>query len=92
MKITAIPLGNRVLIQLINQQKTRKSGLVLPEKQQESVMTGTVVGLGCDTEHLYEGFVVVFLKSSGIRTSVGDSELIVIKESDILFYIKTEEE
>jgi chaperonin GroES len=83
------PLGDRVLIKLVEREEKTTSGIIIPNAAQEKPQTGLVVAVG--QGRTYEGKttpltvsvndVVYFGKYAG--TDAGNNHLIV-REDDIL--------
>ena len=90
------PLGDRVIIEPIENKNTgkTKSGLYLPETQNEGQEEGKVVAVGPGKRndagelvpvHVKKGDTVVFHKSYGSKEiKVGDKEYLIVREDDIL--------
>lgn len=81
------PLGARVLVSLLEQERTTPSGLVLPETAQEKPMEGLVEAVGSEEEmmtDLSEGDRVIFAKYSGTEVKVDGKEFLLMNEDDIL--------
>ncbi|MFD1394274.1 co-chaperone GroES [Kroppenstedtia eburnea] len=86
------PLGDRVVLQAIEQEEKTASGIVLPETAKEKPQEGKVVAVGTgryengqkvDLE-VKEGDRVIFSKYAGTEVKVGDTEYLILRESDIL--------
>ena len=87
------PLGDRVLIKLVEREEKTTSGIIIPDAAKEKPQTGVVVAVGCG--RTYEGKTtplavkvndtVYFGKYSG--TDAGNNHLIV-REDDILGIIE----
>ena len=87
------PLGDRVVVEPIEQETTTASGLVLPETAKEKPQTGKVlaVGLGKKDDDgdriqmdVEEGQTILFAKYAGTEIKLGDRKVLIMKESDIL--------
>lgn len=86
------PLGDRVVLQAIEQEEKTASGIVLPETAKEKPQEGKVIAVGTgryengqkvDLE-VKEGDRVIFSKYAGTEVKVGDTEYLILRESDIL--------
>jgi len=91
------PLGDRVVVEPIEQETTTASGLVLPETAKEKPQQGRVlaVGLGKKDDDgdripldVSEGDTVLFAKYAGTEIKLHDRKLLIMKESDILGIIE----
>ena len=93
MSMTLKPLGNRVVIEPIEQEEVTAGGIVLPEKAKEKPQKGTVLSVGPgerDEDGKYipmdvkEKDTVLFAKYAGTEIKVEGKKLLILKESDLL--------
>lgn len=90
------PLGDRVVIEAIAKEETTASGIVLPDTAKEKPQEGRVVAVGSGRIEngervpleVKEGDKVIFSKYAGTEVEVGDKELLIMRESDILAIIQ----
>jgi chaperonin GroES len=87
------PLGDRVVVEPMEQETTTASGLVLPETAKEKPQQGKVLaaGLGKKEDNgtrtpldVAVGDTILFAKYAGTEIKLGDKKLLIMKESDIL--------
>ena len=88
------PLGDRVIVQAIDEEETTASGIVLPETAKEKPQRGKVLAVGAgryddDGEKripldVAEGDEVLYSKYGGTEISVDGEDLLVLRESDVL--------
>jgi chaperonin GroES len=87
------PLADRVVIKPIERETVSKGGIVLPDTAKEKPQEGKVVEVGegrlsDDGKRLpmdvKKGDIVVYAKYGGTEIKIGDEELIILRESDIL--------
>ena len=86
------PLGDRLIVQAIEEEETTASGLVLPDTAKEKPQKGTVVAVGDgaieDGERrpldVGEGDEVLYSKYGGTEIKVDGKDLLVLRESDVL--------
>jgi len=87
------PLGDRVLVEVLDAEETTKGGIVLPdsakEKQQEAKVVAVGKGKVSDdgkviAPEVKEGDRILFGKYSGTELKVDDKDLLMLKEDDIL--------
>ena len=88
------PLGDRLIVQAIEEEATTASGIVLPDTAQEKPQRGKVVAVGDgkwdeDGEKripldVAEGDEVLYSKYGGTEVTVEGEELLVLRESDVL--------
>ena len=85
------PLGERVLVEAIEQKETTASGIVLPDSSKEKPQEGKVVAVGSGTLkdgvrvalEVQVGDVIIFSKYSGTEVKYEGKEYLIMKESDI---------
>jgi chaperonin GroES len=88
------PLGDRLIVEPLEEEQTTVGGIVLPDTAQEKPQRGTVLAVGpgarnTDTgDHIAmdveEGDVVVYSKYGGTEIKVGADEYLILRESDVL--------
>lgn len=97
MSLKITPLYDRVMIKRTQADEKTAGGILLPQTGQEKPVTGEVLAVGPGTRdqsgHLHplsvkSGDKVVFAKWSGTEYKHQDTEVIFIKESDILGIIQ----
>ncbi|GIP22680.1 MULTISPECIES: co-chaperone GroES [Paenibacillus] len=85
------PLGERVLVEPIEQNETTSFGIVLPDTAKEKPQEGKVIAVGSgsvkDGVHVAlevkVGDVVLFSKYAGTELKYEGKEYLIMKESDI---------
>ncbi|MGG6310622.1 co-chaperone GroES [Paenibacillus macerans] len=85
------PLGERVLVQPIEQEETTSFGIVLPDTAKEKPQEGKVIAVGSGTLkdgvrvplEVKEGDRVLFSKYAGTEVKYEGKEYLIMKESDI---------
>jgi chaperonin GroES len=87
------PLGDRVIVEVLEEEETTVSGIVLPDTAKEKPQKGKVLSVGPgardeDGEYIKmdveEGDVVIFSKYGGTEIKVGSDDVLILRESDIL--------
>ena len=87
------PLGDRLLVEVLDEEQVTTSGIVLPDTAKEKPQRGKVlaVGPGGRDEHgnrmpldVEAGDQIVFSKYSGTEVKVGSDELLILREIDVL--------
>jgi chaperonin GroES len=87
------PLGERVVLKVIENEVTTKSGIVLPDTAKEKPQMGEVLAVGpgkmLDNGQrvaldLKAGDRVLFAKYAGTEVKLDGEEYMVLKESDVL--------
>ncbi len=93
MAINVKPLGDRVLVQPIEEQETKKGGIIIPDTAKEKPQEGEVLAVGAGTRDetgklqpldVKEGDRILFGKWSGTEVRLDGEDLLIMKESDIL--------
>ena len=101
MAINLKPLGDRVVVEPLEQEEMTASGLVLPETAKEKPQKGTVLAAGPGARDedgkraaldVSVGEVVLFAKYAGTEFKVDGKKLLILKESDLLAIVETTEE
>jgi chaperonin GroES len=89
-----VPLEDRVVIKVIEQEEKTSSGIVLPDTAKEKPQKGTVIAVGPgkyneDGDKLLpvpvkKGDVVVFAKYAGTEIKLNGEEYLVVRASDLI--------
>ncbi|MBW4827384.1 MAG: co-chaperone GroES [Clostridiaceae bacterium] len=89
------PLGDRVVIKMIEVEEKTKSGIVLPSSAKEEPQMAEVVAIGPDiendekkSEQVKIGDKVIFSKYSGTEVKLDKEEYTIVKLNDILAVIE----
>jgi chaperonin GroES len=87
------PLHDRVLVERVEQDVKSAGGIIIPDTVQEKPMEGKVIAVGSGTRgedgkitplDVKAGDKVLFGKWSGTEVTIDGTELIIMKESDIM--------
>lgn len=87
------PLGDRVVLEVLEQEEKTESGIVLPDKAKERPQEGEVKAVGPGRVlddgtrvpmEVKEGDKVVFSKFAGSELKVGGEEYLIVRQDDIL--------
>jgi len=93
MSLKLKPLGNRVVVEPIEQEEITAGGIVLPETAKEKPQKGKVLSAGPgerDEKGQYipmdvkEGDMVLFAKYAGTEIKLDGKKLLILRESDLL--------
>ena len=93
MSIAIKPLGNRVVVEPIEQEDLTSGGIVLPETAKEKPQKGTVLAIGPGDRDddgkripmdVKEGDTVLFAKYSGTEIKLDDKKVLILRETDLL--------
>lgn len=90
--MTIKPLGDRVVIKMVEAEETTKSGIVLPGSAKEKPQIAEVIAVGpgglVDGKEVKMevkvGDKVIISKYSGTEVKVDDNEYTILRQSDIL--------
>ena len=79
------PLGDRLIVEILEEEETTASGIVLPDTAKEKPQTARVVAVGEGEDvKVSEGDVIVFAKYSGTEISLDGEDYMILDADDIL--------
>jgi chaperonin GroES len=87
------PLGDRVLVQPLEEQETKKGGIIIPDTAKEKPQEGKVIALGTGKVNeegkkvdftVKKGDRVLISKYGGTEIKIGDDNYLIMREDDIL--------
>ena len=87
------PLGDRIIVEVLEEEETTVSGIVLPDTAKEKPQEGEVVAVGpgrIDDNgnrvplDVAVGDRVLYSKYGGTEVKVGVDEYLILRESDVL--------
>ena len=87
------PLGDRLIVEVLEEEEMTVSGIVLPDTAKEKPQRGRVLAVGPGGRNdkgelvpmeVSAGDEVVFSKYGGTEVKVGMEELLILRESDVL--------
>jgi chaperonin GroES len=87
------PLGDRLIVEILEEEETTTSGIVLPDTAKEKPQRGRVLAVGPGPRgkrgelirmDVAEGEEVVFSKYGGTEIKVGTEDYLILRESDVL--------
>ena len=90
------PLGDRIIIELVEVEDKTAFGIVLPDSAKEKPQTGKVVAVGTGRVldngtrvelDVQEGDEIIFSKFAGTEVKYEGKEYLILRESDILAVI-----
>jgi chaperonin GroES len=82
------PLGNRVLVERVEERQTTASGIIIPDNAKEKPSQGKIVAVGGDVEAISVGDTVVFGKYSGNDITLDGTDYLIMEADDIFGIIK----
>jgi chaperonin GroES len=92
------PLGDRLIVEALEEEETTSSGIVLPDTAKEKPQRGRVLAVGPgprdeDGEYikmeLEEGDEIIFSKYGGTEIKLGTEDYLILRESDVLAKVVT---
>ena len=90
------PLGDRIVIELIEAEEKTASGIVLPDSAKEKPQEGKIVAIGTGRVlengtrvelDVKEGDRIIFSKYSGTEVKYENNDYLILRESDVLAVI-----
>jgi chaperonin GroES len=93
MSLNLKPLGERLIVEPIEQEETTAGGIVLPETAKEKPQKGKVVAVGPGARDESGNRIdmdvsaddeVLFAKYAGTEIKIEGKKLLILKESDVL--------
>ncbi|MET3683255.1 chaperonin GroES [Alkalibacillus flavidus] len=91
------PLGDRVIVELVEEEATTAGGIVLPDSAKEKPQEGKVVAVGTGrvTDNgekialeVSEGDRIIYSKFAGTEVEKDGKEYLVLRENDILAVVQ----
>ncbi|TFB13688.1 co-chaperone GroES [Filobacillus milosensis] len=91
------PLGDRVIVEVVEQEEQTASGIVLPDSAKEKPQEGKIVAVGSGrvTDNgekveleVKQGDHVIYSKFAGTEVKQDGNEYLVLRESDILAVVE----
>lgn len=86
------PLGERVVIQPLDEESRTEGGLYIPDTAKEKPQTGVVVAIGEGSEEtpitVKVGEKVLFPKYTGTEIKIGNEEYIIMDFEKVLAVLK----
>jgi chaperonin GroES len=98
MSVSLKPLGNRVVVEPIEQEEVTAGGIVLPETAKEKPQKGTVLSVGPGDRNdkgeripmdVAQGDTILFAKYAGTEIKLDGKKLLILRESDILAIVQS---
>jgi chaperonin GroES len=87
------PLGDRLIVEVLEDEETTVSGIVLPDTAKEKPQRGRVLAVGPGGRNdkgeivpmdVAEGDEIIFSKYGGTEVKLGADEVLILRESDVL--------
>ena len=87
------PLGDRLIVEPLEEEETTVSGIVLPDTAKEKPQRGRVLAVGPGGRNdkgelvpmeVAEGDEVIYSKYGGTEIKLGADDVLILRESDVL--------
>ncbi|MCX6088984.1 MAG: co-chaperone GroES [Atribacterota bacterium] len=91
------PLGDRILVQRVEEEEVKKGGIIIPDTAKEKPQQGSIKAVGTgkvDDDgnrrplEVKAGDKVLFGKYAGTEVKIDDEEYLIMREDDILGIIE----
>jgi chaperonin GroES len=92
------PLGDRLIVEALEEEETTSSGIVLPDTAKEKPQRGRVLAVGPgprdeDGEYITMdvavGDEIIYSKYGGTEIRLGTDDYLILRESDVLAKVVT---
>jgi chaperonin GroES len=92
------PLGDRLIVEALEEEETTTSGIVLPDTAKEKPQRGRVLAVGPGSRdedgnfiamEVAEGDEIIYSKYGGTEIKLGTEDYLILRESDILAKVVT---
>jgi chaperonin GroES len=92
------PLQDRILVERL-EEEVKKGGIIIPDSAKEKPQQGKVISVGPGRHDekgtlvpmsLKKGDTILFGKYSGNEIRIGDEELLIMREDDVLAVVEKE--
>ena len=87
------PLGDRLIVEVLEEEETTTSGIVLPDTAKEKPQRGKVLAAGPGSRNdkgelipldVVVGDEIIFSKYGGTEVKLGSDDVLILRESDVL--------
>ncbi|TML11784.1 MAG: co-chaperone GroES [Actinobacteria bacterium] len=87
------PLGDRLIVEALEEEETTTSGIVLPDTAKEKPQRGRVLAVGPGARNdsgeivpmeVAVGDEIIYSKYGGTDIKLGADEVLILRESDVL--------
>ncbi len=97
MALNLRPLGDRAVVEPLEQEERTQTGLYIPETAKEKPQQGKILAVGAGRRDeagkriamdIEAGQTVLFAKYAGTEVKIDGKKLLILKESDILAIVE----
>ena len=91
------PLGDRLMVEPIEQEELTPSGIMLPETAKEKPMQGKVLAIGPGARRengariamdVSQGDTVLYAKYAGTEVKIENQKYLILNETDVLAIVE----
>ena len=91
------PLGDRLMVEPIEQEELTPSGIMLPETAKEKPMQGKVLAIGPGARQedgariamdVSQGDTVLYAQYAGTEVKIENKKYLILKEADVLAIVQ----
>lgn len=86
-----LPLGNKIVLKPLPEEKTTTSGIILPGQENTKPQCAEVIAVGPDVDNINAGSTVIYSKYAGTDVKVDNEDYIIVKSNDILAILSDKE-
>ena len=92
------PLGDRLIVEVLEEEETTASGIVLPDTAKEKPQRGKILAAGPGSRNdkgelipldVAVGDEIIFSKYGGTEVKLGVDEYLILRESDVLAKVQS---
>src|SRR6187399_3701261 len=92
------PLGDRLIVEVLEEEETTSSGIVLPDTAKEKPQRGRVLAVGPGNRNdsgeivpmeVAVGDEIIYSKYGGTEIKLGADDVLILRESDVLAKVVT---
>lgn len=87
------PLGDRLIVEVLEEEEQTISGIVLPDTAKEKPQRGKILAVGPGSRNdsgelvpmdVAEGDEIIFSKYGGTEVKLGAEDVLILRETDVL--------
>ena len=91
------PLGDRLIVEPVEQEEMTASGIVIPETAKEKPMQGKVIAIGPGARNedgsrmamdVSVGDTVLYIRYGGTEVKIESKKYLILKETDVLAIVQ----
>ena len=90
------PLNDRIIVKRVEEEEKSKGGIIIPDTAKEKPQQGKVLAVGpgrrtdgkVNPVDVNEGDTILFAKYSGTEIRVGNDDVLILREDDVLGVIE----